>query len=192
MIKTAAISSDGGKYRYRLARIWDDKNARRAVFVMLNPSTADASIDDPTIRKCIGFARQWSQQNVERRIGEIGGPDHRFGGIVVVNLFGLRATNPAELMKADDPIGSENDDYIRKEAWAAAAADSLIVCAWGTNKAIELMDRGPGISLPRFAAVRDMLHAYAPNKICRIGDVTKEGNPRHPLYLPYSSVLMPF
>jgi hypothetical protein len=79
---------------------------------MLNPSTADADQDDPTIRKCIGFAD---------RLG--------FGAIVVANLFAFRATDPANLRRAGYLVGPENDHAI-----AAAARDSnLTICAWGAH-----------------------------------------------------------
>jgi hypothetical protein len=73
-----ALLSEDGRYRYRLWRLWDDL-APVMVWVMLNPSTADADLDDPTIRKCIGFAKA-----------------NRHGGIIVVNLFAWRATDPKE------------------------------------------------------------------------------------------------
>jgi len=98
-----------GAYRYELWREWDPSRGR-VHFVMLNPSTADAASDDPTIRRCIGFARTWG-----------------FGGIVVTNLFALRSTDPSRLSVHPDPVGPENDDYI------ARAADSarMNVVAWG-------------------------------------------------------------
>jgi hypothetical protein len=81
------------------------------VFLMLNPSTADANHDDPTIRRCIGFAK-----------------DRGFGGIDVVNLFAWRATRPSELLAVDDPVGPMNDMHIR-----AASEGRTIVAAWGAG-----------------------------------------------------------
>jgi len=87
-------SPGDAKYRLRLHRTWDPA-VLPATFVMLNPSTADAEQDDPPIRRCIGFARRWG-----------------FGGVRIVNLFALRATNPRALYTADragvDSIGPEN------------------------------------------------------------------------------------
>lgn len=105
-----AVISECGRWRYELTRKWDE--AVDLHFIMLNPSTADADIDDPTIRKCIGFAR-------------IGG----FGGIRIVNLFAHRATNPKELLTCDYSlaVGPENDAHIRK-----IPARSTIVAAWGS------------------------------------------------------------
>lgn len=184
--KTANLSQDdGGKYRYRLTRIWDVKNARRVVFVMLNPSTADADVDDPTIRKCMGFARLWGQQ---KWIQQIGG----FGGISVVNLFALRATDPAQLLKDRSPFGPDNDDYIRREVFAASAAGSIVVCAWGANKAAEIID-DPISCSRRCDHVAHMIRRHGDRiNTFRIGPTTKAGHPPHPLYLPYEMPLENF
>ena len=99
------------KYRYSLWRIWDETKAP-ILFILLNPSTADEAVDDPTIRRCIGFAKEWGA-----------------GGIVVVNLFAFRATSPDEMMAVDDPIGPLNDRTILKVAGAA----SIAICAWGNS-----------------------------------------------------------
>ncbi len=205
IIKTANLSeADGGIYRYRLARIWDHTNHRRVVFVCLNPSTADSEIDDPSVRKMMGFARQWNQQ-IKRFNGGISGQTIRdepqpFGGIVVVNLFAYRATDPKELLTAADPIGPDNDDYIRREVFAAHQAGSIVVCAWGANRAAELTDQnyscGPRAFnctklVPRYVVIAMLLNKHAPGRCFRIGPPTKDGHPRHPLYLPYSSTLEP-
>ena len=104
-------------YRYSLWREWDT-NAPRVAFVMLNPSRADATNDDPTLLRCISFAQSWG-----------------YGSLEVVNLFAYRASKPAELKKVTDPVGSENDYYIEK---AVKLANKIIV-AWG-NQSI-LRDR---------------------------------------------------
>ena len=106
----SAVLSACGKFRYRLGRRWGD--GRPLAFVMLNPSTADADLDDPTIRRCIGFARS-----------------HDFDAIDVVNLFAYRATKPADLKAAGYPVGDENDDHIARAASSAGA----VCCAWGSN-----------------------------------------------------------
>ena len=144
-----------GRYRYLLERRWAE--GRLATFIMLNPSTADAEKDDPTIRRCIGFAKSWG-----------------LGGIRVVNLYALRSTNPAGLWAVDDPIGPANN------AWLVDAADDAydhgapLVAAWGANA-----------KLDRVRDVQQMLRRY---QLKALG-VTKAGQPRHPLYLPGSSVL---
>ena len=107
MFKLAVIS-DCGQYRYRLVREWSC-DSPRITWVMLNPSTADAKEDDPTIRRCIGFAQRWG-----------------FGGINVCNLFALRATDPKELKKASDPLGPENESILQDIA-------APVVVAWGGN-----------------------------------------------------------
>ncbi|QDK01163.1 DUF1643 domain-containing protein [Mycobacterium phage Purky] len=106
-----AIISECGRYRYELRRVWDPKGPLLE-FVMLNPSTADADVDDPTIRRCIGFARRWG-----------------YGGIVVHNLYAYRATNPDMLANVDDPIGPENRDYLANQI-----ADCTVF-AWGAHPA---------------------------------------------------------
>lgn len=108
MEKSAIISKDG-RYRYELRRIWQSKTGL-VCWVMLNPSTANANFDDPTIRRCMGYTAQWG-----------------YGGIVVTNLFALRSKDPKELYKSDDPIGPENYHYIFQASWGAA----LTVAAWG-------------------------------------------------------------
>lgn len=115
---------------------------------MLNPSTADARRDDPTVRRCIGFARDWG-----------------YGGIEVVNIFALRATDPRELRSARDPIGPRNDAFILR-----AAAGSPVVVAWGIHGA--LGDRGV-LALKLFGAR---------SRLLALGR-TRSGAPRHPLYL---------
>lgn len=106
-----AVISEDGRYRYRLWRVVGPE-ARRCLFIMLNPSTADALLDDPTIRRCIGFARR-----------------EGCGRLDVVNLYAFRSTAPSSLRSVDDPIGPDNDQHIR----AALAEAELVVCAWGAH-----------------------------------------------------------
>lgn len=107
-----AVISDCGQFRYRLWRRWEPGHTMP--FVMLNPSTADATEDDPTIRKCIGFAER-----------------HGYAGIEVVNLYAFRATKPADLKRAGYPRGPENDRHI-EEALRDSCSGS-VYCAWGAN-----------------------------------------------------------
>lgn len=111
--RSGAVLSSDGRYRYRLWREIGDGPMGTVVFVMLNPSTADAEKDDQTIRKCKEFARQWSFRRLE-----------------VVNLFAWRATNPKELPTVEEPIGSENDRTIEERCLAA----DWVICAWGSDK----------------------------------------------------------
>lgn len=108
-----AIFSASGRFRYWLTRELAGRGPTVA-FVMLNPSVADAERLDPTVRRCLGYARSW---NAAR--------------LIVVNIFALRSTDPRALYSTLDPFGPENERYIRR---AAREADT-IVCAWGTHGA---------------------------------------------------------
>lgn len=110
-LRGAELSEDG-MYRYSLWRRWDAGRAR-VTWIMLNPSTADAEIDDPTIRRCIGFAKAWGA-----------------GGIRVVNLYPFRATHPADLWEAAAPIGYGNLNAIER---AVDAPHGVTIAAWGTH-----------------------------------------------------------
>jgi hypothetical protein len=99
------------RYRYRLWRQWAPPG-RIVLFVMLNPSIAGATLDDATIRRCLGFAKRWGYARLE-----------------VCNLFGWRATDPKRLLTADDPVGNANDVHLV----AAAVAADLIIAAWGAS-----------------------------------------------------------
>lgn len=112
MKRSASISSCG-QYRYTLDREWDAAGTL-CVFVMLNPSTADGEQDDPTIRKCIGFAQRWGH-----------------GRLRVVNLFAWRATDPKEIKKVNYPVGPENDAVIA----AAIREANFVVAAYGAHGA---------------------------------------------------------
>jgi hypothetical protein len=152
MLKGADLSPCG-IYRYSLYRRWgSDGYLPPVLFVMLNPSTADADIDDPTIRRCVGFAKSWG-----------------YLGIEVVNLFGLRATHPAELYAHTDPVGPGNDDAVRAAAWRAG----LIVAGWGAHGS---RHRG------RVARVLSILGAPM-RPVHAIGHTGAMGEPKHPLYL---------
>ena len=149
--KTALISSDE-LYRYRLGRRWDDGEGKMVYFLMLNPSTADAEVDDATIRRCMGFAMDWG-----------------YGRLVVGNLYGYRATDPRELARAVDPVGPSNDSHVLSDAVLA----DRIVCAWGAHP----------MASKRSEAMLGMLkEAGLMRNVGHLG-MTKEGQPRHPLFL---------
>lgn len=116
---------------------------------MLNPSTADEQRNDPTIQRCIEFARIW-----------------QFGSVEVVNLFAYRATDMKELLKVNDPVGEENDLFIEQ----AIERCSTIVVGWGTK----------GTLLGRDRQVMQLLTC---KKDLYCLGVTKDGHPRHPLYM---------
>lgn len=106
-----AVFSHDLEYRYFLSRNWNDALPPIA-FIGLNPSTADATNDDPTIRRCISFAKAW------------GG-----GSLWMVNLFGFRSTDPNVLTSLQDPVGAENDHWISHSVQHAR----LVVAAWGNK-----------------------------------------------------------
>lgn len=147
--------SEDRVYRYALWRIWDEEKAH-IMFIGLNPSTADEQNDDPTIRRCIGFARGWG-----------------YGGIYMLNLFAYRATNPKEMKEAADPVGPENDHFLEMYA----ESTGKIVAVWGS----------PGAYKGRGYDVNQMLAALEINVWCF--GMTKNDEPRHPLYLPKSTEL---
>lgn len=162
LIRGAEISLCG-KYRYRLTRLWDRSRPRLGV-IMLNPSTADADKDDPTIRKVMEFAK---------RLG--------YGGIEVVNLFALRATKQKDLWAAVEKdgysaaVGASNDISF-KEMLSCTAA---VMCAWGVE------DKKDNIR-----SRVNWLHLHVFNENIKLFDIgkTQGGSPRHPLYVPYSAV----
>lgn len=157
--KGSVILSKSRRFRYLLTRHIADKG-RPVVFVMLNPSTADASIDDATIRRCIGFARRWKASS-----------------LVVVNLFGLRATDPRELRAAANPTGKMNKHWVRT---TVARKDALVVCAWGAHGDLLDMDE----------QVKRWMRKLKVKAKC-LG-TTKDGHPKHPLRLSYDTKLVPF
>lgn len=106
------IFSPCRRYRYTLWREWDLTNSGYAMFIGLNPSTADETRDDPTIRRCIDFSKQWG-----------------FGALCMTNLFAFRATKPKDMMAHPMPVGPENDNYLVQCARDAG----VIVAAWGNN-----------------------------------------------------------
>jgi hypothetical protein len=118
MVREACFDATGA-YRYTLTRVWRPGGGRVA-FVLLNPSTADATRDDPTIRRCIGFARAWG-----------------FGALEVVNLFAYRATHPPRLRACSHPVGCDNDRHLL----AARARADLVVVAWGVHGGWQARDR---------------------------------------------------
>jgi hypothetical protein len=148
-IAGAATFSDCGAYRYDLSRGWAERPI--VVFIMLNPSTASDLIDDPTIRRCIGYAKAWGH-----------------GGLVVVNLFALRSTDPKALYEHPEPVGADNDATLAR--WMGHRAVKRVVAAWGAHGA--LASRGDHVRQLARAAGRPLE---------RLG-LTKGGQPVHPLY----------
>lgn len=177
-IASGARISKCGLYRYNLWREWrgthDPANWRwldkeygdpkACVFVMLNPSTADGKQDDATIRRCVGFAKAWKYERLE-----------------VVNLFAYRATKPRDVLarqnQHEEIIGFENSTLIAQVAREAG----LIICAWGSN--VKSLD-------PTRDHVNTVRGWLDPKPQFSLG-FTKDGHPRHPLYAPINSPLVP-
>jgi hypothetical protein len=108
MQMTATIS-ECQRYRYHLQRTWDP-SLPAVLFVGLNPSTADATVDDNTSRVCLNYAQRWG-----------------YGTVLMGNLFAYRSTDPGALKQVEDPVGPENDGWLQR---LQAQAD-LVICAWG-------------------------------------------------------------
>lgn len=118
-MKRSAVISDCTQYRYELRRIWEE-SAPLVLFIGLNPSWADASIEDNTSRTCIKYAKYWG-----------------FGGLLLANLFAFRSTYQSGLYKASEPVGPNNDTWIEH---LQSQAD-LVVCAWGNSGTYKNRDK---------------------------------------------------
>lgn len=169
MIRSAAISEDG-KFRYRLDRCWFDlandprytvdvtMGPRAVVFIMLNPSTADAEEDDPTIRRCIAFCKSWG-----------------YFALTVVNLYAFRATDPRALLEACPAA----HDYCKNDSYIIDAVNHapLVIAAWGASPhpIPEQADR-----------IAALVRQINPRALSVLG-FTRGGHPRHPLYVSGST-----
>ncbi len=154
LIDSGAEFSSDRVHRYSLWRIWD-REKPYAAFVGLNPSTADEQRNDPTVRRCITFAGDWG-----------------YGGLIMLNIFSYRSTDPGNLYTSSDPIGPDNDIHIESISRKAG----ITVAAWGNH----------GDYLKRGEAVRKILT----NPHCL--KLTKAGAPGHPLYLRKDLQPFPF
>ncbi len=147
-VANAAVLDQARLFRYILTRTWTEDPVSYCMIIGLNPSTADENVNDPTIRRCMTFARDWG-----------------YGGLVMGNLFGFRATDPQAMLEAEDPVGRDNDFWLH----IGAGMSDLVVAAWGTK----------GNHLDRDKHVRHHLP-----KELHVLRFTKDGHPEHPLYLP--------
>lgn len=154
--RSGASFSKDEQYRYLLWRKEDMmiSTPGRCIFIMLNPSTANARVNDPTVRRCCDFAWYWQYER-----------------LIVLNLYAYRATDPMELLKQEDPIGPHNDKIIH--AICTYDPNDFIVCAWGNslgqiqeNRALEVI----GMLLKHDV------------KLHHLG-LNMDGSPRHPLYI---------
>lgn len=144
-MKSGAILSDCRKYRYVLWRQWGD--GKSLVFIGLNPSTADETNNDRTISRCIDFAKRWG-----------------YDKLVMLNLFAYRTPYPNWMKRARDPIGPDNDRWLRTYCRDAG----MIIAAWGADGSF--MDRENSVC----GMLRGQVHCLG---------ITKHGHPRHPLYM---------
>lgn len=154
-----AILSQNCQHRYMLTRHWD--NGPGVMFVMLNPSTADAASDDPTIRRCIRFAKDWG-----------------YPAMHVANLFSYRATDPEHLR------GKSREELEGARHWAVLSAflplvATEVICAWGTAGTLHAQDR----------RMLSFLQLHGHDAYCL--KTNADGTPAHPLYLPRNSQRQP-
>jgi len=161
-LSSGAQFSDCRVWRWSLWRQWCEPGLAAmkgmVAFVGLNPSTADEHVEDPTVRRCIRFSRGW------------GGC-----GLVMLNAYGLRSTDPAGLWSVADPVGDRNDAAISQ--WVRRCR--MVVCAWGVH-----------CKPNRAQEVVDLIRAAGRQPMC-LG-VTKDGAPKHPLYLRSELLPVPY
>ena len=161
VIDAGADFSPCEKYRYSLYRVWDP-TLPRVAFCGLNPSTASATADDPTIRKCITLARLWG-----------------FGTFTMLNLFGWRSTDPDGLLGLVDPVGPDNDAAIVR----VCMASTRVVMAWGR------FSKQRHIVGPRAFVVRRLL-LDPTSELGHLG-LNGDGSPKHPLFLKGTTPFTP-
>ena len=156
MRRSAVIAGEADCYRYELRRVWDDA-LPLLVVCMLNPSTADAERDDPTILALIHFGKLWG-----------------YGGLLIVNLFAFRAASPDVMVRADDARGPDNHDHHREALAYAARTSHKALVAWGSATAVNplAMSHLTGIFL-REAEI------WGVELLC-LGK-TAGGEPKHPM-----------
>lgn len=154
-ITKTAMLSECGTWRYRLDRAWN-RGQNNCVWVCLNPSTADAEVDDPTVRKITGFSARFG-----------------YGSFTLLNVLALRATHPKDLLKHFNPRGPDNEPWRIAKLVKELSPDPAII-AWGNIHR-------------RFH--RDALDIVRALGIARCLGYTKDGEPRHPLMLPYTTKL---
>lgn len=160
-MRREATFSECRKYRYILYRDWTpeyrciyDQLKKTIVWIMLNPSIADDIIDDPTIRRCISFSKLWG-----------------YDCLYIYNIFALRATDPKELKKIDDPIGIKNDTYLDE----VSVSECKIVVAWGNHGTLYNRDK-------------KIIEIFKDRSIYCLG-TNKSGQPKHPLYISQKTEL---
>lgn len=158
MIGRATFSPDE-QYRYALGRRWEDDGIEPLMFLMCNPSKATHEVLDWTVGRCVSYAKAWG-----------------YSALVVGNIFGLRSTDPRQLVRHHDPVGPQNNEHILRLARASAT----VVCAWGAWG--QLWDRGE--------EVRQNLVRAGVTPYCL--DTTSGGYPRHPRGLTRDLTPVPY
>lgn len=160
-MKRMAVLSEDKMYRYKLVRRWA-KGRGFVTFLMLNPSTADSLVDDATIRRCMGFARLWG-----------------YPALHVVNLYALRSTDPKRLWKVDDPVGPDNDKWLRRYAEYSHTHEYPMVAAWGNNAQPLRVESAYSVMFPYTSHIQCL-------------GVTAKDQPLHPLRLAKATELVPW
>lgn len=161
-MKRDALISSCEAYRYWLSRSWGG-TGKRALFLMLNPSTADAQVDDRTIQRCVSLAESWGCSSLH-----------------VVNLFAFRATHPKDMFKAKYPVGPDNAKHIKDLLGRMTPRRDLVVCAWGNH----------GRYLDQDKAVLALIEKSGHKARCL--EINKNGTPKHPLYVRRETRLIPY
>lgn len=162
------------QWRYTLHRQWEESaefpqiggGNQGVAFLMFNPSTADETTNDPTIRKCIGFAKRWG-----------------YGRLIILNLFAYRSTDPTAIARVHDPVGPLNMYWIRKSIKECRE----VICAWGCGQHMK-QDRlrdAPSLAYHAMKLDEPYLHIQCLGR-------REDGHPRHPLMLPYTTPREPF
>lgn len=156
-----AVFSECRRYRYRLERDLADGGifdrclpGKIVCFIMLNPSTADEQLNDPTVRRCIGYAMDWGAAR-----------------LIVGNAFAIRGTDPAIISATEDPVGPDNDAHLLRMAREAINSGGIIVVAWGNH----------GLHRCRSKAIVGLMTSHKTPLFAL--DWTSSGMPCHPLYL---------
>lgn len=160
---SGAIFSPCRTYRYRLWRGLAPKFSGYLVVCGLNPSTADETTNDPTIRRCLDFAKQWG-----------------FSDFMMLNAFAFRSTDPEGLLPVADPVGPETDRHIV----AVSVLADRFVFAWGKHERLK------SILPARGQRVMELVRQYARGEIGTFG-ANGDGSPKHPLYLAKTTAFVP-
>lgn len=159
-----AVFSDCRTYRYTLTRMWDEKMPSLMV-IGLNPSTADESALDPTLRRVRAFAKR-----------------EGYGGFIMTNLFAFRATRPKDMRAADDPVGPANSLWLEH----LAVTHLNVLCAWGNLGGFRDRDRTV------MGILNAANERYGRDMSIMCLGTTMTGHPKHPLYIKGDQPMIPY